>query len=349
MIIDGLADEPVPSLGNVTPLTAAHTPWLDRLAATGTTGRWQPTPHGRAPGSEVGLFSCLGEAAPQVGRGALEALGKGIDVGPGERVFRLSAVTLSGPPDRVDTVPLDEIPVPDAAWDVVARHWPEARCFPDRRGRHLLVLPQGEGGMMPPHQAIGLPLFAAGTLPNGMPWRTMQERLGVALWPWGGGPAPQPVNRLTGWSMVAGVDLAYGVGRSLGITPAPVSGATGDVDTNLSAKVRRALALLAEGHSVVVHVEGADMAAHRRDPRAKRGVIERLDRELIGPLMRWGGRLAVTCDHGTSSVTGRHLAGPVPFALSDAGHGGAFDEMANGPVGSVVDWQRHLLETPVRC
>ena len=32
LIPDGMADEPVPSLGNMTPMQAAHKPMMDRLA-----------------------------------------------------------------------------------------------------------------------------------------------------------------------------------------------------------------------------------------------------------------------------------------------------------------------------
>jgi len=104
-------------------------------------------------------------------------------------------------------------------------------------------------------------------------------------------------------------------------------------------------------------VEGPDMAAHRCEPHLKRELIERLDRELIGPLWQQGVRLAVTCDHGTSSVSGRHLSTPVPFVVAGAGVDAddgmngfnVFDDRAASPVWDRVRWQGLLLETPVRC
>ena len=55
VILDGAADEPSPLLCGKTPLHAAPTPHLDRMAATGAVGWLNPTPAGQAPGSEAGI------------------------------------------------------------------------------------------------------------------------------------------------------------------------------------------------------------------------------------------------------------------------------------------------------
>ena len=46
LILDGLGDRPIPALGGRTPLEAARTPRLDRLAATGRCGLVDPVEHG---------------------------------------------------------------------------------------------------------------------------------------------------------------------------------------------------------------------------------------------------------------------------------------------------------------
>ncbi|NCB26927.1 MAG: phosphoglycerate mutase, partial [Bacteroidia bacterium] len=57
---DGMADEPIASLGDKTPLQAAHTPYMDLLAKKGRSGLLNTVPDGFAPGSEIANLSVLG-------------------------------------------------------------------------------------------------------------------------------------------------------------------------------------------------------------------------------------------------------------------------------------------------
>lgn len=72
---DGMADEPIAKLGNKTPLQAAKTPYMDRLAQKGRCGMLDTIPEGMSPGSEIANLSVLGYNVPRVyeGRGVLEA------------------------------------------------------------------------------------------------------------------------------------------------------------------------------------------------------------------------------------------------------------------------------------
>ncbi len=60
VIPDGAADEPQESLGGKTPLEAAHTPNMDRVAAMGVVARACHTPKELPAGSEIGNLSLLG-------------------------------------------------------------------------------------------------------------------------------------------------------------------------------------------------------------------------------------------------------------------------------------------------
>jgi 2,3-bisphosphoglycerate-independent phosphoglycerate mutase len=89
LILDGIADRPWPVLGGLTPLQAADTPNLDRLAASGQTGLLHSLGRGMAPGSELAHFVLFGyprELYP--GRALFEAAGEGMPVGEDEVVFR---------------------------------------------------------------------------------------------------------------------------------------------------------------------------------------------------------------------------------------------------------------------
>ena len=82
---DGMADEPVAELGGRTPLQAARTPGMDRIAREGRSGTLLTLPEGFPTSSEVANMSVLGCDLPTeyCGRGALEAAGRGAVSNPG--------------------------------------------------------------------------------------------------------------------------------------------------------------------------------------------------------------------------------------------------------------------------
>lgn len=81
VLLDGLADRTYPELDGLTPLEAAATPNLDRLAAVGASGAVYPLAPGLVPPSELPHFHLFGYAdLPFPGRAVLEALGFGVDV-----------------------------------------------------------------------------------------------------------------------------------------------------------------------------------------------------------------------------------------------------------------------------
>ena len=76
LIIDGLGDLPVPVLDGKTPLEAACTPVLDRLAGAGRYGLVDPTAPGAAPHTHSGCGTLMGlvpEQSEQLKRGPVEA------------------------------------------------------------------------------------------------------------------------------------------------------------------------------------------------------------------------------------------------------------------------------------
>ncbi len=97
----GFADRPHPELDGKTPLQAARTPALDRLAEAGEAGGWMSAPAagGREEAAETvtalqGLFGCR-ELVPS---GPLEAAGAGIDLRDGEIAFSVNFVCLKATP-----------------------------------------------------------------------------------------------------------------------------------------------------------------------------------------------------------------------------------------------------------
>jgi 2,3-bisphosphoglycerate-independent phosphoglycerate mutase len=93
--LDGLGDDPNPELGDRTPLEAARTPFLDRLAAEGSQGLVTTVGPGIAPESDIAVFAILGydPRLEHPGRGVLEALGSGMDVRDGDLALRINFAT----------------------------------------------------------------------------------------------------------------------------------------------------------------------------------------------------------------------------------------------------------------
>lgn len=79
ILLDGLGDKSFAALGHQTPLQAAQTPALDRIARQGANGLYHAASLGQALPSENAHFSLFGfDPEDFPGRGALEAIGAGI-------------------------------------------------------------------------------------------------------------------------------------------------------------------------------------------------------------------------------------------------------------------------------
>src|ERR1043166_2869436 len=98
IIPDGAADDPLPELNGKTPLEAAKTPNMDRIATEGRVGLVRTIPDGFESGSDVATMCLLGYD-PKVyhtGRAPLEAAAQHIPLSPADWVFRCNLVTVGG-------------------------------------------------------------------------------------------------------------------------------------------------------------------------------------------------------------------------------------------------------------
>ncbi len=98
VLLDGVGDLPHPDLDGKTPLEAANTPVLDKIASNGAIGEVISVGKGIAPESDIAVFNMLGykfNHADYAGRGVIEAIGIGIDFKDGDLALRGNFSTLN--------------------------------------------------------------------------------------------------------------------------------------------------------------------------------------------------------------------------------------------------------------
>ena len=154
---DGMADWPMKSLGGKTLLQTARTPYMDKLARMGRTGRLVTVAEGFHPGSEVANMSVMGYNLPKVyeGRGPLEAASIGVDLKPGEMAMRCNIICIEG--DLLKNHSAGHITTAEA--DVLVKYLQEklgnerVHFYTGVQYRHLLVIKGGDKRIActPPH------------------------------------------------------------------------------------------------------------------------------------------------------------------------------------------------------
>ena len=95
ILCDGMADDLLEELDGRTPLEAARTPNMDRLAKTAEIGMARTVPEGMAPGSDTANLSVIGYDPKKYysGRSPLEALSIGAEMGADDVALRCKLVT----------------------------------------------------------------------------------------------------------------------------------------------------------------------------------------------------------------------------------------------------------------
>lgn len=319
---DGMADEPIEALGGKTPMQYADTPYMDKLAEMGVTGRMKTVADGFHPGSEVANMAVLGYDLPTVyeGRGVLEAASIGYDLKPGEMAMRCNLICVEG--DILKNHSSGHITTEEA--DELIRFLNE-KLGPDRihfytgvSYRHLLVVKGGDKRLdcTPPHD-VPLhpfrPLMIKPEAPEAQETADLLNNLILqsqeilkdhpvnlrriaagkdpanSIWPWSPGyrPAMQTMQKMYGFkqgSVISAVDLIRGIGVYAGLEVIDVEGATGLYDTNYEGKAHAALEALKTNDFVYLHVEASDEAGHEGDVDLKIRTIENLDKRAIGIL-----------------------------------------------------------------
>jgi len=317
---DGMADEPIESLGGKTPLEYAVTPAMDALSKKAEIGMVHTIPEGMKPGSDTANLAVLGYDPKKYysGRSPLEALSIGVPMKDTDIAIRCNIVTISeeDKPFEEQTIidhSADEISTEDCAilLDAVRKELENDsyKFYVGTSYRHCLIWDRGEVvELTPPHdvltQVIGqyLPEDAklremmkkSYDILSGHPINIDRKERGLhpanCCWFWGAGTKPMlsSFEEKTGKKgmMVSAVDLLKGIAVGAGMGVAAVEGANGGLHTNYEGKTQAALtALLKDGYDFAyIHLEAPDEMGHQGSAERKIQAIEYLDTRVVGPM-----------------------------------------------------------------
>ena len=114
-------------------------------------------------------------------------------------------------------------------------------------------------------------------------------------------------------AVICGTPIVKGIAKLLNMTLISVSGATGDTDTNLQEKTKAAISTAQNYPFVLLHINGADEAAHRKNLNEKNDFLRKVDTVVVNSLLQSGHDIYVASDHGTDPVTGQHIGNRQPM------------------------------------
>lgn len=317
---DGWADYPDES--GMTPLSLAHKPNIDALAARSVCGLCKTVPDGMKPGSDVANMAVMGYDPKKyyTGRSPLEAASMGIDLAPDDAACRCNLVTLGGEGDYEEREMTDysagEIDTQSAA--ALIKELNEKLDMPEgwelHAGvsyRHCLVRRHAKTGavLTPPHDISGrkikdyLPGGEDGDALLTFQKKSMEvlsaspvnaeraargENVANSCWLWGEGTRPSftPMLELHGLkgAVISAVDLVKGLGKVAGMDVIEVEGACGTLNTNFAGKAAAALEAIKDHDFVYIHMEAPDECGHQGDKEGKIKSIELIDRLVVGPI-----------------------------------------------------------------
>ena len=327
LIPDGMADEHIESLGNVSPMEKADKPTMEYLVSRSIVGTVSNVPEGMVPESDTANMAIL-SFDPKVyskGRSPLEAVSMGIEMKPDETAYRCNVVTLTEEQESYeDRIILDhsadEISTAEAdklIKTLEEKLGDEFRTFYTGVSyRHCLIWKNSDDryNFMRPHDILGkrigeyLPRVNDGgekflelmkksyEILKDHPVNLDRKARGLkpanSIWLWSPGKKPQLPSFKEKWglnaSVISAVDLIKGIGLCAEMNSIDVEGATGNVHTNYDGKANAAIEAFKNGADLVyVHVEAPDECGHRAELENKVLAVELIDKKILKPVYEY--------------------------------------------------------------
>jgi len=354
IVCDGMGDR---LTNGKTPLEAAKTPNMDYLAKEGICGIMDTVGTGVRPGSDTSHLSLFGYNPFEVytGRGPFEARGAGVELKKGDVAFRANFASLRNGMIVDRRAGRDEEGLEDLSKELQGMEFDGVKVLFKRcKGHRAVLVLRGkdlscavsetdpeEVGVVPnkskpldkdpksvrtalvlnkftekareilDKSSVNKKRIAKGKLPANLVLargcgmepniQSFEERYGVKA------------------ACVSATSLIMGVCKSLGMDVIEVPEANGHVDSNIGKKADAAIKALDKYDFVFLHIKGTDEASHDGNFAAKTAMLERVDKEVIGPILNRvdlkNTTIVLTADHSTPLRLKQHSADPVPLCI----------------------------------
>ncbi len=352
IICDGMGDR---LTDGRTPLEAAKTPNMDLLAERGITGIMDTVRTGIRPGSDTAHLSIFGYNPFELytGRGPFEAAGAGIELEKGDIACRCNFASMENGRITDRRAGREEEGLDQLAKEVEGITIKGVKLIFKRGQGHRAVLVI-RGKNLSPHitstdpEKIGVPPSKSMPIDGRKESRNTAEILNeftkraesilsdhiankerirnrklpanvILCRGTGVNPYLKPFEERYGikGACISATTLITGVCRSVGMDAIEVKGANGHTDSNIGAKAKAAITALKKYDFVFLHIKGTDEASHDGNFNAKREFIERIDSEVIAPILNEvkDTTVVLTADHSTPINIRQHSADPVPIAI----------------------------------
>ncbi|MBE6513782.1 MAG: 2,3-bisphosphoglycerate-independent phosphoglycerate mutase [Thermoplasmata archaeon] len=349
VVLDGMSDRACPELRGSSPLQYVRKPNLDWFVDHGIAGLCDPIAPGIRCETLQTYLSLLGydPMDSTYGQGTFDALGKGLDLQPGDVAIRCSFATVDETGQIVDPsaggLTNGETARFVKALDGIEAGGAECTLSPGTGHRAILVI-RGDGLGSNISCPYGEPVAAlddesceTADIVNSLMEQYAEaladhplnsERIAEGKPPAnilipsgaGGYPEMESFSETHGLSSccVAGYDLIKGICKAMDMDIYPLAEACdGTVHTNFGAKMDCAMIALQDYDFVIISYKAADVAGHMGDPKAKCDVIKMLDTTMgyLRANISDDLLIAITCGQCTPCGLGLHAGDPVPVAI----------------------------------
>ncbi|HIE34524.1 MAG TPA: 2,3-bisphosphoglycerate-independent phosphoglycerate mutase [Candidatus Altiarchaeales archaeon] len=352
IICDGMSDRPV---NGKTPLETADIPHMDSIARKGITGIMDTVRAGIRPGSDTSHLSLFGYNPFDLytGRGPFEALGVGLELKKGDVAIRCNFGTIKNGKVIDRRAGRDEYGLDKLAEELDGMKIFNTETIFRKASGHRAVLilkgknlsanisdtdPESENSSPLPSKALDrnensrrtariLNKFTEESIKILRDHPVNKKRVRMKKLPAniilarGAGIQThlQPFNyrfRMNA-ACISATTLIKGVCRAVGMDIIEVKGATGHVDSNIAEKAKAAIKALKNYDFVFLHIKGTDETSHDGNFKKKVEMIERIDREVIAPILKnvRDTTICITADHSTPISIKQHSADPTPVAI----------------------------------
>lgn len=304
VVIDGMTDEE---------FSIDSYPNLAKIKEEGTLSYIQTIPEGFKTESLTGILSLLGVKSidlPLHARGYFEALGANIEVEQSDLIFRATWV-------KIDE---ENIVTGFGSNDNFSYEDEFIKYYSLGTYKSIIILKNAIHDLpfiktQEPHNHFGKDYHDL--LPKGLD--KLQKIIDASLnnnqilIPWGESVKENLPQLFENGCAICSANIVKGIARALKLEIISSDTFTGDVNTDILEKTKRAIACADYYDFVLLHFNGADEAAHRKNKEEKIKFIKQIDDICLSKLLFVPHDIIVTSDHATSPYTGSHSNLLQPF------------------------------------